>query len=334
MIRGLRLEATPGDEGLRLDRFLLARLGGAPRAFVAEAIARGGVRVRGAAAAKGRRLAAGDVVEVDAWPEPADLGAQPDPRAALAVVFEDADLVVVDKPGGCPSHPLRPGETGTLANALAARFPETVGAGDAPLMAGLAHRLDAGTSGLLAAARTRAAFENLRRQFAGRRVAKGYLALARGGAAAAGCAEDWLSHDPALRGRMLVRPTAGASGAERALRAVTEYEPLGSAGGLALLRVRIRTGVTHQIRAQLAARGHAIVGDARYGPPAESPLPAGRHFLHAGHLAFGHPRTGEPLEFRCPLPDDLRRVLEGLDPALVERADAAWGGGTSGRPAA
>jgi 23S rRNA pseudouridine1911/1915/1917 synthase len=287
----------------RADRLVGAKLPGRSRQALARAFDAGLVRVNGRRARKGQELVAGDWVEVGAVPTADDLRPRPQPELALAVLYSDDALVALDKPAGVPSHPLAAGELGTLANALVARFPECAAAGADPREAGLAHRLDAGTSGVIVAARARAVWDALRDAFRGGRVLKTYLALVVGVLDAAREIDAPIAHDRSGAGGVRVGAREGAQDA------LTEVEPVERfAGGFTLVRCRARTGRMHQVRAHLAWAGFPVAGDARYGGP---DFPGGA-FLHAAALALPHPVTGVRLALEAPLPDGRRRALDQL----------------------
>jgi 23S rRNA pseudouridine1911/1915/1917 synthase len=284
--------------GQRLDRFLCAEIPQLGRAGARRLIEAGSVRVNGRRAAAGQRLSAGDEVVV-AGP-PISLVALPDPELALNVCYEDAWLVAVDKPAGVPSHPLRPGERGTIASALLARYPEMANVGYSPREPGIVHRLDTDTSGIMLAARSPQAFAALRAQLGRGEMDKRYLALALGMPAAPARHEAWLS---ARGARVTLRTEPFAT----APRVETELLSAQAFGDHALVELRISLARRHQIRAHLAALGHPIAGDRLYGG---SPLPGlSRHFLHASELRLRHPETGLALTLQSPLPDDLRALL-------------------------
>ncbi len=221
----------------------------------------------------------------------------------------DAHVVLADKPAGMPSHPLKPGETGTAANALVARFPELASVGAAPREGGLVHRLDIDTSGLLLAARTEPAYAALRAQFGARAVEKGYLALVAGELHAGGEIDVPLAHDPHDPRKVRAASDPEWAEAHRARPASTRFTPVERRPGFTLVDVEIATGVLHQIRAHLAFIGHPLAGDSLYGGPHLPGL--SRHFLHAARLAFAHPDGTRP-RFDSPLPPDLSSVLEAL----------------------
>lgn len=258
------------------------------------------VRLNGRKTKKGATVAAGDKVEVELDDAPAGAGAVADASLALQVLHEDELLVFVDKPAGVPTQPLQPNEKGTVANALVARYPEMASVGDDPREAGLCHRLDVETSGVLLAARTRAAWEAMRAAFGeDRAVEKRYLALVTGPLADEGVIEVPLAHAGDH-----VRPGLDDEGRP----AVTEFSVRARHGEYSLVDVKLVTGVLHQVRAHLAAVGAPIVGDTTYGGREEPGL--GRFFLHAASLGVRHPKTGDFLRVESPLPPELGKVLD------------------------
>lgn len=294
--------------GERVDSFI-ASCAGCSRAEARRLIDAGAVRVDGRRARKGTRLAAGARVELTA--APADETARrpvPQPELPLALLYADDALVALDKPAGWPTHPLVPGERGTLANALVARFPECALAGADPREGGLAHRLDADTSGVILAARNAATFTALRGAFGRGEVEKVYWALAQGSPPERGEIEAAL-----VQAGARVRVAGPADW--RPLAAHTEFRVLARGDGCALVEARAHSGRMHQIRAHLAHAGHPLFGDALYGGPA---APAGTrgHFLHAARLTLPHPLTGAPLELEARLPADRARALAALGLSL------------------
>lgn len=277
----------------RLDAMVRDALPAASRRLVRALIDDGSVRVNGRRAAKGTRVAPGDVVEVPALPALA-----PAPDLPLAVLHEDADVIAVDKPGGVPGHALDPRERGTTAAALLARYPELARVGG-PLDAGLVHRLDTGTSGVLVAARTPAAYAALREAFRTHAVVKRYVAVVEGVPRRRTTIDEALAHDPGDRRRMRV-----ARVGERAWPARTALVSVEAHGGRALVEVEIRTGVTHQVRVHLAHVGHPVVGDGIYGA-ASTELGPERHALHARRLEI----PARDLRVEAPVPDDLAALV-------------------------
>jgi 23S rRNA pseudouridine1911/1915/1917 synthase len=287
-----RILVFAGDRPERLETFLRGPLSGLSRRVVRALIADRAVLVNEHAAAKGTQLAPGDVVRV-LVPT-----LEPDPSVALVVRHADERVLVIEKPGGVPGHALDPRQRGTVAAALLAAHPELARIGD-PLAPGLAHRLDTGTSGLLAVARNADAYAELRAGFRSHAIVKRYAAVV-GGAPQPGTVVDApLAHDPSDRRRMIAAPPGAR--AWPALTRVVEVRPVGPRS---LVLVEIRTGVTHQVRAHLALAGHPVVGDVLYGGEA-GPLAAGRHALHAGRITF--PAWG--LDVSSPLPDDLQALV-------------------------
>ena len=296
------------EGGIRLDAAILREFPATTRAFAREAVERGDVQVNGRPAAKGLKLHGGEAVFVRELMEAADNRVKPSGVCPPAI-FEDASLLAFDKPAGQPVQPLSCRETGTLMNAVVTRYPECREVGDSPLMAGALHRIDADTSGLVLVARTADAFANLRAQFAAQMVEKTYLALVEGAVAVGGTLENDLAHDPTLPFcRMIDARRNRLTNAQRAklkpLHAVTAFRPIAQTTYAneerTLLEVVIRTGVTHQIRAQLALAGLHIVNDRLYGAFAIENQCG--HCLHALAAKFAHPDSGDPVEIRTPTP--------------------------------
>ena len=312
MIRDRTIEIKEG--GVRLDAAILNAIPSTTRAFVKDAIAAGNILIAGGSAPahrapKGLKLRGGETIVIRELLEAADNLVAPEP-AALSCVFEDAAILAFDKPAGMPVQPLSCRETGTLMNAVVAKYPECRPLGDSPLMAGALHRIDADTSGLVLVARTADAFANLRAQFAAQTVKKTYLALVEGTVAVGGTLENDLVHDPTLpfcrmidRSRVRVNNRSQISNL-KSLHAVTQFTPIARTTveneERTLLEVTIFTGVTHQIRAQLALAGLHIVNDRLYGAFAVENQTG--HCLHALAAAFAHPVSGDPVEIRTPYP--------------------------------
>ncbi len=290
----MRLHATPEDAGTRLDAFLAGPLGS--RARAQRLIEAGAVLVDGRAAPKRHRLEDGQVVDVD---EPAPAPApEAVPEAQFAIPYQDEHLLVVDKPAGVVVHPARGHRRGTLAQALTG----VAAGGEDPARAGIVHRLDRDTSGLLVVARSEAVHRALRRALQAREITREYLALVEGRPPArTGTIDAPLGRDRRVRTRM-------STDSEGPKAAVTHFELERALPRTTLLRVRLETGRTHQIRAHLQAIEHPVVGDPEYGTPGRLGLE--RQFLHAARLAFAHPVTGAPVDVSSPLPADLRAALE------------------------
>ncbi len=308
---------TPADAGKRLDQFLAAQISETSRARVQQLISEGKVLVNEAAAKASLRLRGSERISI--------LGAvQLRPMRAMAeeipldIVFEDADMAVVNKPAGMMVH-AGAGATedkrnrGTLVNALLHRFGQLSGVGG-ELRPGIVHRLDKATSGLIVVAKNDEAHRRLAAQFAKREVKKTYIALVHG----------WLKKDQgtinASVSRDRVRRTRMTTRAPGGREAITHYKVKqridSRLGKFTLLELQIDTGRTHQIRVHLASLGHPVVGDKLYGAPGElrgknetrPTLP--RNFLHAADLRLQHPRSGEALSFSRPLPEELNEFLK------------------------
>ncbi|HEX2191906.1 MAG TPA: RluA family pseudouridine synthase [Acidimicrobiales bacterium] len=301
-----RAEVPRALDGERLDR-VVAMLWDLPRREVSALVTAGRVRVGGApAASRSRRVVEGEVVEVDEPPRRPAPGIEPDPAVPVPVVALDDHVVVVDKPAGLVVHPGPGHDRGTLVHGVVARWPEVLAVGDAA-RPGIVHRLDAGTSGLLAVARTPLAYASLVDQLRARRVERRYFALVWGHVdPPAGMVDAPVGRSGRARTQMAVSATGKE--ARTRYRLLERYE---TPGPLSLLECSLETGRTHQIRVHLAAIGHPVAGDVRYGGRRPA-LPVDRPFLHAHFLAFDHPATGERRDHTSPLPADLEEARELL----------------------
>jgi len=296
------LVVRPEHAGLRLDQWLVSRLAGSTRGQVVRLLGTGLVRVNGARAPKGFVLQAGDTVSVPASGARRD--ATPDPEVDLVVVHEDAHLVVVDKPAGVPTHPLAPGELGTIASGLVARYPEMAGVGHGAREPGLLHRLDNDTSGLVLAARDQATFDAMWALLSCGEVDKRYRTIAAGREIPLGVHDAYLD---ARGSRVRVGASPTGRGAEKVSTEILASETLDDH---CLLHVRARRAKRHQIRAHLAYLGSPVYGDRRYGgvPAADG----GGHCLHASEMQFRHPMTGREVVLTCELPAAFAARIERL----------------------
>jgi 23S rRNA pseudouridine1911/1915/1917 synthase len=285
--------------GVRLDKFVGDGCPELSRTYAQKLIAAGFITVNGRPAKSSLKLSVGDKVAVSVPPEsPVPLSPEPIP---LKIVYEDSDLLVVDKPPGLPVHPAPGHPSHTLVNAVLNYLPALV-QDNASLRPGIVHRLDKDTSGLIIVAKNRPAHENLSDQFKSRSVSKSYIVLVKGKLApASGFIEAAIGRDPRHRQRMAV--------VSRGREARTEYRVLKYIGDYSLLEITPQTGRTHQIRVHLAAIGFPVVGDATYG--VTSPH-LSRQFLHASRLGFNLPSTGKYVEFTSPLPPDLEKALKEI----------------------
>jgi 23S rRNA pseudouridine1911/1915/1917 synthase len=255
----------------------------------------------------------GDRLEIDI-PGPLSPVPIPDKVPKPSVAFEDQALLVIEKSGLMPTHPLSPFETGTLANALVYFWPQIVGVGTKPLEPGLVHRLDTGTSGLLAVALELETWSQMKKDLSAKRWRKTYWALVEGTIRrpmriSLPLAHD-LSDDRKMKG--IRKPSDTRRG--RIYQAITQISPIKSYKDYSLVEIQLVTGVTHQIRAHLSFQGHPVVGDILYGSTwgKELGLPSNRFFLHAKQISLPHPITGERITCIAELPGDLQKVLSRL----------------------
>lgn len=323
------LIADPKAAGLRLDRYL-TQMTGLPRSQIQRLIEAGHVLVEGrrqkasAAVKPGQRIAL-------ALPRPRASSLAPEP-IPLDILYEDDDLLVIDKPAGLVVHP-GPGHAhGTLVHALLHHCPDLPGIGE-ERRPGIVHRLDRETSGVMVIAKTDAAMASLTAQFKARRVRKTYLALVHGEVREpAGRVTSEIGRHERDRKRMAVRTRKGRE-------AVTVYRVIARVAGCTLLEVQPETGRTHQIRVHLSAIGHPVVGDTVYGGRRERSSRArgaggatktGRHLLHAWRLGFVHPRTGGWMEFAAPLPPDFAARIAGMGVRLPGARGARPAAGCAG----
>jgi len=292
--------ATSADAGSRLDHWLHRQLPDHSRSRIQEWIKSGNVRVNGGPARASYPLRAGDRIDVEpAQPPPLDAVPEDIP---LTTLYEDADVVAIDKPAGMVVHAGAGVHSGTLVNALVHRFGELSGVGGA-LRPGIVHRLDRFTSGVLLVAKNDAAHRNLASQFSGREIEKVYLTLVHGVVVAeTGRIDRPISRDPVRRVRMTARLEEGRA-------AWSEYRVLRRFPKFTFLQVRIGTGRTHQIRVHLSSIGHPVAGDTLYGAANQE---YGRYFLHAHRIRFRQPVTGQEIVVVSPLPPDLEQWLADL----------------------
>jgi 23S rRNA pseudouridine1911/1915/1917 synthase len=297
------------EAGQRLDRLLVLLLQELSRGQIQQHIEDGSLQLNGHIVKSSQKLKPGDII-TGTLPEAKPSSLIPE-AIPLAVLYEDDDLMVVEKPAGMVVHPGSGIRTGTLANALLHHLGSSLSK-IGTLRPGIVHRLDKGTSGLLVIAKNEFTHNTLAEKFKSREVEKVYLTMVHGTPRRI---EDWIDapigRDPVHRTRMSLRSS-------RPRPALTEYEVLESWGDFSLLRVRIRTGRTHQIRVHLSSLGHPVVGDTTYGSnrykmtsnaAKRSAIDKlNRLFLHACFLKFTHPRTGESMQFESPLPPELEAL--------------------------
>ncbi|MFB4307707.1 RluA family pseudouridine synthase [Actinomadura sp. GTD37] len=298
------LHVPDGLEGERIDA-ALARLFGLSRSGAADIVAAGDVLVDGAeVATKSERLHAGAWLEVTLPPPPAPPAPVAEPVPGMGVLYEDDDIVVVNKPIGVAAHPTT-GWTGqtVLGGLLGAGH--TIATSGASERQGIVHRLDANTTGAMVVAKSEVAYSRLKRAFKERRIDKRYRALVQGHPDPfRGTVDAPIDRHPAGDGRFAV--VAGGK------PSVTHYDTVEAFRAATLLDIDLETGRTHQIRVHMSALRHPCVGDMAYGadPTLAARLGLKRQWLHAARLGFEHPATGEWVEFESPYPDDLARALE------------------------
>ncbi|HYM25939.1 MAG TPA: RluA family pseudouridine synthase [Vicinamibacterales bacterium] len=307
------------SEDIRLDRFLTSELPAHSRSQIQRLIEGGHVLVGGRAAKANQRVKPGQAITVDV-PEPVDPAPKPE-ALPLPIVYQDRDVIVVDKPAGMVVHPAAGHSSGTLVNALLHHVDDLSGIGGEK-RPGIVHRLDRGTSGLLVVAKNDAAHDALSKQFQNREVEKEYIALVWGEVMAGRRIDAPIGRDPVNRKKMSAATKAprDPNRVRRSREAVTRIVAAEHFGRvLTLATVAIHTGRTHQIRVHLSAIGHPVVGDPLYGGvhrrvpgDVRAVTHLDRPFLHAARLAFKHPQDGRRMEFESPLPDDLQRIVEEL----------------------
>jgi len=300
----MKLTAGAEDAGTRLDVWLSGRLPELSRARIQSLVKSGSITVDGKRVSPHWKVHKGcEAVIIVPRLAPAGPAAE---KIPLDVLYEDGDLVVVNKPAGMVVHPAAGHSSGTLVNALLNHCDDLAGVGG-ELRPGIVHRLDKDTSGAIVAAKNQQAMEGLASQFKKGLVKKEYLALVAGRPSPpAGRVETMIGRSRHDRKKMSARPSRGRA-------AVTEYETLEEFEGTTLVRVRIETGRTHQIRVHMAHLGHPVMGDRQYGRRREGTVERPpRQMLHARLLGFAHPRTGEKIEFTAPLPENMERLLGEL----------------------
>ena len=308
-IRPRKLHVDEEHEGNRLDNFLTSLLPDHSRSQIQRMIKDGHVKGPSAIVRPSTAVHAGQEFEVDV---PAPVAATPEPEELpLPIIYQDQDVVVLDKPAGMVVHPAAGHSSGTLVNALLHHVTDLSGIGG-ELRPGIVHRLDRGTSGVMVVAKNDRAHQELSRQFSEREVEKEYIALVWGVVQAGKRIDAAIGRDPQQRQKMSTR-------ARRSRSAVTRVTFARHFQGVSLLKVAIATGRTHQIRVHLSAIGHPIVGDSTYGgvhrrttKDLRAVMRLERPFLHAARLAFTHPTDHRRVEFESPLPADLQSVIDEI----------------------
>jgi 23S rRNA pseudouridine1911/1915/1917 synthase len=326
----LEIKMADADAGLRLDRVVAKHCPQLSRTRVQELIAGGLVRLNGKTAKDSHKVHAGDTIEVIPQPRP---GLRAEAEAIpLDILYEDEDVIAINKPAGMTVHAGAGNSHGTLVNALLGRGQSLSQSGDT-LRPGIVHRLDKETSGVLLVAKNDFAHARLAEAFRERSIQKIYIALVQGALKEErGRIELAIARDPNRRTRMTAKRAALLHNAREAR---TDWQVLARIDSTSLLEVQLHTGRTHQIRVHFSALRHPVVGDTLYGAAGQlhigrTTLPSlGRNFLHAAKIAFAQPRTGQPIHLTVPLPPELRAFLQKLSEAAgepSERIDAALKG--------
>jgi len=293
----IRKEFVADVGNIRLDQYLAQQSVQLTRSRLHALIDEGQVHLNGRVAKPAQKVRLGDLISL-VVPPPREWGVTPE-AIPITVVYQDQDLVVVDKPAGLSVHPGPGHPTGTLVNALLARCPDIQGVGGV-IRPGIVHRLDKDTSGLMVVAKNEAAHQHLSAQIKSRTVAKGYLALVAGELKeSSGVIDAPIARSPHNRKKMAV--------VEGGKPARTRYRVLEKLPSSSLVELYLETGRTHQIRVHLAYLGHPLIGDSVYGRRSSV---LDRQFLHAKHLGFAHPSSGQALDFRSDLPADLAGALD------------------------
>jgi 23S rRNA pseudouridine1911/1915/1917 synthase len=321
---------TSEEAGLRLDRVIANHFPDISRTRVQELIDSGLVLLNGKSSKGAQKVKAGDFVAVVPQPRP-PIQAEPE-LIPLDILYEDDDVIVVNKAAGMTVHAGAGNQSGTLVNALLGRGQALSQSGD-PLRPGIVHRIDKETSGILLVAKNDFAHAKLAEEFRARTVQKTYIALLQGSLKEdRGRIELAIARDPNRRTRMTARRSAFLQNAREAR---TDWRALARIGATTLVEVQLHTGRTHQIRVHFSELRHPVVGDTLYGAASQlragsTTLPTlGRNFLHAGKIGFSQPRTGQPIQITAPLPAELRGYLGKLAAASGEqmaRIDAALKG--------
>lgn len=301
MTKKITVRVEPGDSGKRADRFLSSRLDNMSRSALKRMIDSGQVTMDGETVTPRHLTREGEEFTIR-LPQPAEIKAMPE-KIGLDIVYEDADIVIVNKPAGMVVHPAKGHHTGTLVNALLYHCKDLSGIGG-EIRPGIVHRLDKDSSGLIAVAKNDAAHSSLSEQLAARSMEREYLAVVRGVLKeGSGTIDMPIGRHPVYRKKISVKTNSPRE-------AVTHYETLESFKDAAYIKVKLHTGRTHQIRVHLSAIGHPIVGDSLYGKHKSGLID--RLALHAWRLSLTHPKSGQRKTFTADPPEDFQRLLAAL----------------------
>lgn len=291
-------------QAVRSDKFISEALDGVTRSYVKRLFDEGRITVGGAVRNASYKLKVGDIIEID-MPKPKEIGAVPQ-NIPLDIIYEDKDVLIINKPRGMVVHPAAGNEDGTLVNAVMYHCGDNLSAINGVLRPGIVHRIDKDTTGLLAVAKSNEAHLSLSEQLKDRSLSRTYFALVHGNIREdSGTVEAPIARSDADRKKMAV------SSKPAAREAVTDFEVIERFGKYTLVKCKLRTGRTHQIRVHMRHIGHPIVGDKTYGVKKEEWNLEGQ-LLHAGEIGFIHPKTHEKMKFSAPLPEDFKKVLDFL----------------------
>jgi len=299
-------------ENERLDKFLVKEFPQYSRSYLQKNIREGKIKVKGEIVEPNCRLEAGDIVEAKIKP-PEKISLEPDPSILLDIVYQDNNLIVINKPSGLVVHAGVKNPKNTLVNALLSHYPGIKEVGDEPaLRPGIVHRLDKDVSGLMIIAKNNKTFQYLKKQFKQKKVKKVYTALVWGGFKKEKGGTDLpIAQNPKNPAKMVVVRDSKNELAQKAQTALTKFEVIKRFDNLALIRVYLKTGRRHQIRVHFKSLSHPLINDRLYGNRNQKTLGSGRIFLHSTQLEFSHP-SGKKMRFTSPLPAELKKILKSL----------------------
>jgi len=315
MINKINIIVEKTDSGERLDKFIALLFPHISRRTVQETIAKGFILVNGKTGKKGIMLNEGDNIEIKEMPEPSDMFPSANPSLLIDIVYEDKNLLIVNKPAGMPSHPLAPLENNTVVNFILNRCPEVSGFGYSPLEPAILHRLDINTSGLLMAAKNEVTFARIRAMMKDKLITKTYLALVLGKPEKNGVITSSIRHHDKDKRKMKACLSSKDEEGGKIYEAETAYKVAKSFNGYSLLEVTIKSAVMHQIRCHLASINHPISGDSLYQShrhKKSDTLAPSRHLLHAWKISIPEENGMSALEVTAPVPEDFEDYMARL----------------------
>ena len=313
MITDKTIIAQEEDAGIRLEKVILNHCPSTTRQLVIDALSHSSIIINDFKAIKGSKMKLNDKIHVTRLLELSDIKVSPNTSIPVDIIYEDETILAVNKPAGLPVHPLHYSEQNTLCNGLAVLRNQMMDIGDNPLFPAFVHRLDTDTSGLMLACKTNNAYFAMRTAFSERQITKIYQALIHGKLTKEGKVVNYLEHLPRNRGRMVIADNKPVNPKEKRYEAVSIFKTISKYGNFSLIEVEIETGITHQIRIQLANIGNPIVGDYLYGMKKHyMGIHLERHFLHSYNMSFIHPVSGKPITLTAPLTSDLTLFLKKI----------------------